>query len=321
MPNLTVAVIGEPGYVKDLGKPGTISDITFYNLHRGDATVTLIEPSRYPERLASLYYAVSLADFAIVIVDAIDQFFGEEVLMLTAAGIKQGLIIPHNYLSPEDIAPMIRGTVLENYEWPADDRPWIRELLLQTAEKKALPAASALPPGAVPVDHAFPVKGLGTVALGCVVRGMIRKHEDLRLLPTGKTAHLRSIQKHDVDSDVAYPGDRVGLALKGIEASDIDRGFVFTRDPQVTSSGTITGKGSLLKYWPSPLREGMVVSIGHWMQFLPARIAFIDNSGDWRSPSLTFRTDKQLVYVPGDKAIIHYLEGGKLRIVGIVTIN
>lgn len=56
MGNLTVAVIGSPGYAGDLGKKGTTSDITFYNLKRGDHTVTFLEPARYPERLSSLFF-------------------------------------------------------------------------------------------------------------------------------------------------------------------------------------------------------------------------------------------------------------------------
>ncbi|HAR96303.1 MAG TPA: elongation factor Tu, partial [Deltaproteobacteria bacterium] len=35
MSNLTVAVLAPPDYAKDLGKKGTTSDITFYNLKKG----------------------------------------------------------------------------------------------------------------------------------------------------------------------------------------------------------------------------------------------------------------------------------------------
>ena len=54
MPNLTVAVLGPAGFAKDLGKTGTVSDITLYNLKQGDTSVTFIEPTRYPEKIAPL---------------------------------------------------------------------------------------------------------------------------------------------------------------------------------------------------------------------------------------------------------------------------
>ncbi|MCX6697713.1 MAG: elongation factor Tu, partial [Methanoregula sp.] len=52
MSNLTIAILAPPDYAKDLGKKGTTSDITFYNLKKGEATVTFIEPTRYPEKLS-----------------------------------------------------------------------------------------------------------------------------------------------------------------------------------------------------------------------------------------------------------------------------
>ncbi len=42
MPNLTVAVLAPNDYAKDLGKKGTVSDLTFYNLKRGSDTVTFV---------------------------------------------------------------------------------------------------------------------------------------------------------------------------------------------------------------------------------------------------------------------------------------
>jgi len=58
MANLNVAVIGSPGYSRELGKKGTESDVTIYNMKKGDDTLTIIEPSRYPEKLAPLSYSV-----------------------------------------------------------------------------------------------------------------------------------------------------------------------------------------------------------------------------------------------------------------------
>jgi selenocysteine-specific translation elongation factor len=43
MPNLTVAVLGPPDFARELGKRGTASDITLYNLKRGTDTVTFID--------------------------------------------------------------------------------------------------------------------------------------------------------------------------------------------------------------------------------------------------------------------------------------
>ena len=318
MPNLTVAVIGPEGYAGHLGKKGTVSDITFYNQKRDDVTVTYIEPSRYPEKLSSLFFSLSMAGMALLIVDEINAVFGECVLMLDMAGIKKGVLVLRNYLSEEQVAPLVKGTVVEHYSLHADDHGHLRELFLEEAGK-VQPLSEGSTGGSVPVDHHFPVKGVGIVVLGGVAEGTIRAHDQLKVLPTGKVAHLRSIQKHDDDVTEASAGDRVGLALKGVEADDLDRGYVLSTNPALVSSHILNGRAELVRYWPAPLKEQMVVYLGHWMQFVPARIAFVNNAGDWRRPEITLRSEKELVYPPGASILIHYLEGGRLRVVGRIV--
>lgn len=321
MSNITVAVLAPNGFSDALGKKGTASDITFYNLKKGEATVTFIEPTRYPEKLSSLFYAISLADRVILVVDEITATFGEIVLMLQCAGKTQGTLIFRNYLSMDQIAPLVKGTVLEHYETAENDPIGIREKLLDAAAKMtAHQKVKEGGTGTLPIDHHFNVKGVGTVVLGCVTHGVIKKHDSLKVLPTTKTAQVRSIQKHDDDAETAVTGDRAGLALKGIEADDLDRGYVLTSDPAIKCSSVVTGKAQLVKYWPAPLKEEMVIYLGHWMQFLPSRLTKVTADGDWRMPELTFTLEKELVCPPGARVVMHYLEGGKLRIVGTLTV-
>jgi selenocysteine-specific translation elongation factor len=131
MSNLTVAVLAPPDYAQDLGKKGTTSDITFYNLKKGEATVTFIEPTRYPEKLSSLFYAVSLSDRVILVVDEISATFGECVLMLECAGKSNGYLILRNYISQDQIAPLIKDTMLEHYEVLEEDMIGLREKMLE----------------------------------------------------------------------------------------------------------------------------------------------------------------------------------------------
>ena len=323
MSNLTVAVLAPPDYAKDLGKKGTTSDITFYNLKKGEATVTFIEPTRYPEKLSSLFYAVSLADRILLVVDEINASFGECVLMLQSANKSSGYLILKNYISPDQIAPLIKGTVLEHYEILEEDMVGLREKMLEIAVKQTAhgKAHENTGKGAVPVDAHFNVKGVGIVVLGFVAQGMIKKHDTLKVLPTEKPVQIRSIQKHDDDAESAVYGDRVGLALKSIESEDLDRGFVLTNDPAIRHATTITGKAQLVKYWPAPLKEGMVLYAGHWMQFLPTRLEKAVVEGDWRMPSITLSLEKALVYPPNARVVLHYLEGGKLRVVGSLILD
>lgn len=320
MPNLTVAVLGPNGYARDIGKKGTSTDITFYNLKKGHDTVTLLEPTRYPDRLAPLFYVVSMAHEAIVVVDAITPTFAEWVLILDCAGVSKGTIVLKNYLQPSDLAPLIKGTVLEKYATMEEDFIALSADLLARAAKRTEPEPKEGAVGSVPIDHHFNVRGIGTVILGCVADGWIKKHDKMRVEPAGKTAQIRSVQKHDDDFLWAYAGDRVGCALKDVESEDLDRGFVLTTDPAVKSSTTVTAQAHLVKYWPSAVKDQMVVSVGHWMQFLSARVTAVENGSDWHNPVLTLELETPLVYKPGNTAVLHYLDGGKLRIMGTIVL-
>lgn len=318
MPNLNIAYLGPEDLVKELGKKGTSTDITFYNMKKGEVTLTLIEPSRYPEKLSSLFYTASLADLAILVIDALSAKLGEIILMLNATRIKDGAIILRNYIDKGQIAPLIRGTVLEQYTELPDDPVVLREWLWSRAGEHK--SARNNEKGSVPIDHHFNVKGIGTVILGCVQEGTIRRHDQLTVHPLGKQAQIRSIQMHDDDAEEASAGDRVGLALKGIESDDLDRGFVLSSDPRIISSLKITGTADIIPYWPQPLKEQMILYAGHWMQFLPCRVSAVSDTGDFRKPTLTLEFDRELIYLPGSVIILHYLESEKLRIVGTITI-
>lgn len=316
-----MAVVGSPDYAKNLGKRSTASDMTFFDIKRGEATVTFVEPTKYPERLSTLFHCVSMADTALVVVDQIGPVLGETIVMLDCADIRQGRLLLKNYITPDQLAPLVKGTVLENYDYVQEDHTTLREEFLDEAERLSSQEPDGEQRGSVPVDHHFDVKGVGTVVLGRVAEGYLRKHDRVRVLPDEKECDIRSIQKHDDDYGWAVKGDRVGLALKGISAGELDRGMVLTTDPDMTVRTELVCDAEVVKYWLNPLKEGAVVHIGHWMQFVPARVVTTSVPGDWRRPRLTLSLQKALAFKPGSKAILGQLEGGKLRVVGTVDLK
>ncbi len=157
MPNLNVAVLGSPGYSRELGKKGIESDVTLYNVKKGKATVTIVEPSNYSEKLQSLYYAAGFADMAVLVVERLDASFGETVVMLDCLGVEKGVIVPRNYITKDQISRFTKGTVVEGYRCMEDDPPILREHLVSEAER--LPRGETADSGAVAVDHCFNVRG------------------------------------------------------------------------------------------------------------------------------------------------------------------
>ena len=294
--------------------------MTFYDHKSGTDSFTLIEPSKYPEKLSSLFYSVAMSEFAILVVDKIDSFLGETIVMTDVLGIDRGWIILQNYIQPEQLKPLLAGTCLEGYEYKEDDPIKLREELIAMAKAEAKAPGEGTC-GSCPVDSHFNVRGVGTVVLGSVIDGYFRKHDKMTVFPIKREVILKSIQKHDLDADDGVKGDHVGLALRGIESDELDRGYVVTTDPSVKMSRKVEGNVSLIKYWPSPLKEGMVLHIGHWMQMVPCRISSVDNGDDFRSAKVEFDLESDMIHKPGDKATIMYLEGGKLRVVGSIVLS
>ena len=320
MGNLNIAVLGAKDYASKIGKKGTVTDMTFYDHKSGTDSFTLIEPSKYPEKLSSLFYSVAMSEFAILVVDKIDSFLGETIVMTDVLGIDRGWIILQNYIQPEQLKPLLAGTCLEGYEYKEDDPIKLREELIAMAKAEAKAPGEGTC-GSCPVDSHFNVRGVGTVVLGSVIDGYFRKHDKMTVFPIKREVILKSIQKHDLDADDGVKGDHVGLALRGIESDELDRGYVVTTDPSVKMSRKVGGNVSLIKYWPSPLKEGMVLHIGHWMQMVPCRISSVDNGDDFRSAKVEFDLESDMIHKPGDKATIMYLEGGKLRVVGSIVLS
>ena len=312
MTNLNIAVLGSPGFSKDLGKKGTESDITLYNMKKGETTVTIVEASKYPEKLQSLFYAAGFGDFIILVVEEINASFGETVLMLDCLEKKEGVIIPRNYITGEQLGRFINGTTVEGYDVIEENLPLLREFIMGKAE--ALIKGDDSPTGVVVVDHHFNVKGIGTVALGVVRWGQIHRHDKLRAYPTEKFAQLRSIQRHDTDFETAEAGNRVGLALNNIAPSELDRETVLSNDESVKQTSLIEGELDLVKYWTKPVEKGMAVHVGRDMQFIAGTI---DESAEG---TVKISIQKPLTYRDGETATMLYLNGGNLRVVGSIKL-
>lgn len=320
MGNLNVVVAGSSTFAGEIGKKGTVTDMTFFELKKGNDSVTLIEPTKYPEKLSSLFYSVSMSEYAILVVEKIDSFLGETIVMIDSFGIGKGWIVLRNYIQPEQLKPLLEGTSLASYGNLEDDPIKTREMLLQLAcESDKKPEDGTC--GSCPVDSHFNVKGVGTVVLGSVIDGYFKVHDKMKVYPTNKEIMLKSIQKHDIDAEYGVKGDHVGLALRGIESDELDRGYVVSTDPSIKMTRKVSAKAALVKYWPAPIKDGMVIHIGHWMQMVPCRVISSSDSGDFRSPMLELDLESDIIHKPGDKAIMMYLEGGKLRIVGSLVLE
>ena len=79
-------------------------------------------------------------------------------------------------------------------------------------------------PARLYVDRVFTLRGIGTVATGTLWSGSVGEGDSLRAEPAGLNVRVRSVQVHDRPVERADAGQRVAVALPGVERSDLRRG-------------------------------------------------------------------------------------------------
>ncbi|TMK80278.1 MAG: selenocysteine-specific translation elongation factor [Actinobacteria bacterium] len=74
------------------------------------------------------------------------------------------------------------------------------------------------------VDRVFTLRGIGTVVTGTLWSGSIGEGDELRAEPAGLDVRVRSVQVHDQPVTRAEAGQRVAVALPGVERNALHRG-------------------------------------------------------------------------------------------------
>ncbi len=216
-----------------IGKKGSEESLVFYNRKIEDDVIVVLYPSNDETKQ---HYAIAesmlLSSQIVISTASIDKLFGE--VIVAASLLPKKVII----LDENDVSKILANGILKDYALST------KEELLPKILSSKVPEGGDI--NRVDVDHAFPVKGIGTVALGIVTKGNVKVH-DMLYSTSGKQVSVKSIQSQDVDIQEAGIGTRVGLALKGAEPEDIDKGDLLLSKPSGRSkSAMVTIKTSAL---------------------------------------------------------------------------
>lgn len=85
----------------------------------------------------------------------------------------------------------------------------------------------------IPIDHHFPIKGMGVILTGTIVRGMLKLNENLKILPIKSSGRVKSIQIFHQNVNTAKAGDRIGINIKGVDVKKVFRGCYATNNPEL----------------------------------------------------------------------------------------
>ena len=151
----------------------------------------------------------------------------EELLELVDMEIRDLLT---KYEFDGDNALIIRGSATKALE--DDDGelglPSIQKLMDAIDSEIAEPVRDVDKPFLMSVEDVFTITGRGTVATGRIERGVVKVGEEIEIVGLGesRTTTCTGVEMFRKDLDQGQAGDNVGILLRGIEKSDIQRGHV-----------------------------------------------------------------------------------------------
>jgi selenocysteine-specific elongation factor len=125
----------------------------------------------------------------------------------------------------------------------------------------------------LPVDRSFTLRGIGTVVTGTLWSGEVAAGDRLSMEPGGREARVRSVQVHDQPVEWAGAGQRVALALVGVERSQVGRGHTLATPGTLRASYRLDCELRVLPDAPQALRTGLPVTVHHGTAEVPARVS------------------------------------------------
>ena len=142
--------------------------------------------------------------------------------------------------------PIIKGSALKALEDPQSE--WgdkIMELMETVDSYIPDPERATDKPFLMPVEDVFTITGRGTVATGRVERGTLHLNEEVEIVgikeETRKTV-VTGIEMFRKLLDEAQAGDNIGVLLRGIQRTDIERGQVLAKPGTVTCHKKFTAQ-------------------------------------------------------------------------------
>jgi len=147
------------------------------------------------------------------------------------------------------------------------------------------------------IDRSFSIKGAGTVVTGTLEGGPLRIGQEVRIVPDGRSARIRSMQTHGQQAEVATGPRRLAVNLVGLDRRLVHRGDALVADEWVVSdrfAARLRPSGDDFKE-----RGAYELFVGSAQASCRLR-----SLSDERDPLVEIFTSRQLPIIPSDRFVI-----------------
>jgi len=184
----------------------------------------------------------------VVYLNKVDQVDDKEMIELVEEEIRELLT---SYKYPGDKTPIVKGSALAAVEGRDDEigKNSILELMKAVDEHIPQPAREVDKPFLMPVEDVFSISGRGTVATGRVESGVIKTGEEIEIVGIRETKKsvCTGVEMFRKLLDSGEAGDNVGVLLRGVERTDIERGQVLCKPGSITPHTKFEAQAYVLK--------------------------------------------------------------------------
>jgi selenocysteine-specific elongation factor len=286
----------DPDRLPEEKRRGITIDLGFAAMQVGDVHVGIVDVPGHEDFVANMVAGVGSIDAALLVVAADDGWMPqteEHLQILTYLGVRHGLtaltkadLVEDETAGISAVRERLRGTFLHG-------SPIVPTAARSGRGIEALRAAIASVLAATPpprdigkprlgIDRVFSLRGVGTVVTGTLAGGSLRRGQAVQVYPCGRPAHIRSMQNHNQDVEVASPGSRVALNLPDADAPTAGRGKVVSLPGVVAANPIIDVQ--LWRWTREPgsavvaLRTGGRVRVHHGSSAVAARVRLLETA-------------------------------------------
>ena len=172
--------------------------------------------------------------YIVVFLNKVDMVDDDELIELVEMEVRELL---SEYEFPGDDTPIVAGSALKALECgcASEDCEWcgpIYKLMAEVDNYIPTPERATDRPFLMPVEDVFSITGRGTVATGRVERGTVKVQDNVEIV--GLNDSPRNVVVTGVEMfrkllDQAQAGDNIGVLLRGVQRTEIERGQVLAK--------------------------------------------------------------------------------------------
>ncbi len=174
--------------------------------------------------------------YIVVFMNKCDQVEDKELLELVELEIRDLL---NKYKFPGDKTPIIKGSALEalnNLDNQEKIKP-ILDLMKSVDEFIPTPVRDLDKAFSMAVEDVFSISGRGTVSTGRIERGICKVGEEIDVVglrPQVQKTVITGVEMFRKELDQGQAGDNVGLLLRGMDKTSMERGMVLAKPGSIT---------------------------------------------------------------------------------------